>query len=89
MVIHRKLMFGSPVARVLKNTKGDIAAYPGSSYRGPMSSSEVFFVFSSTQIGGYNGGEREFGSRLLSAILRLGGGSVLLQRVRNWHSLAR
>jgi len=82
-------MCGSLVAQVLKNTKGDIAAYPGSRYRGSTSSSEVFFVFRSTQIGGYNGGEREFGRGLLGAILWLVGGGVLLQPVRNRPSLAR
>jgi len=70
-------MYGSLVARVLKNTKGHIVAYPGSRYRGPTSSSEVFFVFKSIQIGGYNGGKREFGRGLFGAILRLIGGEVL------------
>jgi hypothetical protein len=63
--------------------------YPSSGYRGLMSNSAVFFMFRNTQIGGYNGGKREFGRGLLSAIQRLIEGGVLSQRVRNWPSLAR
>jgi hypothetical protein len=68
-----------------KKNKEDTAIYPSSGYRGPTSCSEVFFMFKSTQIGGggcYNGGEREFGKGLLSAILWLVSGGVLLRRVR-------
>ena len=37
--------------------KRDTTVYPGSGYRGPTSSTEEFFVFKSTQIGGYIEGE--------------------------------
>jgi len=57
----------------LKNTREDMAMYPGSGYRGPTSSSGLFFVFRSTQIGGYNEVEREFGRESLGAIPLLGG----------------
>jgi hypothetical protein len=50
--------------------------YPSSGYQGPTSSNEWFFVFKSTQIGGYNEGEREFGRGSLGAILWLIGGQI-------------
>jgi hypothetical protein len=40
------------MARVLKNIIEDTRMYPGSGLWGPMSSSGLFFVFESTQIGG-------------------------------------
>jgi hypothetical protein len=50
-----------------------------------MSSSAVF-LWRSTQIGGYNSGDREFDMGSLGAILVLVG--ILPQRVRNLSSLA-
>jgi len=52
-----------------------------------MFSSIVFFMLRSTQIGGYNNRDREFGRGLLGSILQLVGG-VLPLRVRNRPSLA-
>jgi hypothetical protein len=61
--------------------KRNMVMYRGLGYRGPTSSSEEFFVFKSTEIGGYK--EEEFGGRLLGAILRFIGSDVFLpQRVR-------
>ena len=56
--------------------------YPGSGYQGPTSRSEEFIVFKITQIEDYNGGEREFGKGSPVAILRLVGGEVSSQGVR-------
>jgi hypothetical protein len=44
------------MAPAFKNTR-DTTINPGSGYRGPTSSSEIFFVFKSTQIEGYSEGE--------------------------------
>jgi hypothetical protein len=37
----------------------DTTKYLGLGYRGPTSRSEYFFIFKSTQIGGYNKSERD------------------------------
>jgi hypothetical protein len=54
-----------------------MAVYPGLDYQGPTFSTKVFFMLGSTQIGGYNRAEWEFGRGLLGAILRLVKGGVL------------
>ena len=85
VIVRQKSMCGSPVAWALKTQE----RYDNLSQFGllsPTSNSEVFFVLRSTQIGGYNGGAREFGGGSPGAILRLIG--VLSHRVRNRPSLA-
>ena len=64
------------MARALKNTREDTTIYPASVYRGLTSNSEWFFVFKSTEIGGYNKGERKFGKGSLGAVLWLVDGEV-------------
>lgn len=51
VVLCRKSMCESPMARVLKKTR-DTVVYPASGYQGPTSSNVVFFVFRSIQIRG-------------------------------------